>query len=108
MTRFESEYGSVTRTKDAEITVADAERVAAAATEEVITHTEAADLLIRAAKDLDAKAVQSWIAEQPDEERRKVLRSALLRTTKRSGYANTSAPRSTPPPVKRRTVEAAP
>lgn len=95
---FKSDYGSVVNVAPGKQRQAHALSVANAAALELITATEATTVLLAAAKELDAKAIEAWIdALEGDDaealaERKKWLRLALITESPRSGYTYTREP----------------
>ncbi len=88
---------------------ADPRKVIEAIGAEVLTEDDATDLLIKAAKELDAKAVEAWIDEKlVDAEAavtwRAQAKAILLTTRPRAGYTRVDPPTHKPPRVEKRTV----
>ena len=73
-----------------------AQQVQAAQDAELLTASQAAELLIFAARELDKDAVLQWIGQQPEDDRA-ALRAVLLIRTPRRGYATTK--HIAPPPA---------
>lgn len=88
---FKSDYGAVVSVAATTIRKAPASNVARAAQEEIITAEQAYELLVRAAKELDADEVERWIGEQSEDDR-KILRIALINHEPRRGYTFTREP----------------
>jgi hypothetical protein len=96
-----TEIGKVTAVAGHEKTDAPATKIVDAVQAELLTDDEATSLLLEAAKELDAKAVEVWISRIDSEPRQKLLRLALLNKSQTRGYTLISRARSKPPKVVR-------
>lgn len=86
---FEAEDLKFTRYSGWEGKRSDPSQVLSAVNAEVMNHDQAASLLLRATKTLDAKEVEAWIGEQP-EDTQKVLRALLIQTYRVPGHMRSS------------------